>query len=135
MAVQSFMHRVEGIDWYCQQQGDGPALILVPSGEGDCTPFDAVAARLADQFSVLNFDMPGVSRTSAPADPRDLTLVKAPGQVAALVRSFGIDKATFYGCSSGGNIVLSLIAGNTDLVRNGIVHEVATFPDYRRGHS
>jgi len=48
MPVQSFMHRVEGIDWYCQQQGEGPTIVLVPSGEGDCTSFDAVAAQLAD---------------------------------------------------------------------------------------
>jgi hypothetical protein len=66
MPVQSFMHPVEGIDWYCQQQGDGPAVVLVPSGEGDCAPFDPVAARLADQFRVLTFDMPGFSRTGAP---------------------------------------------------------------------
>jgi pimeloyl-ACP methyl ester carboxylesterase len=56
----------------------------VPSGEGDCTSFDAVAALLADQFTVLTFDMPGFSRTSAPPD---LTAFKAAGQVAALVRS------------------------------------------------
>jgi len=133
MQIQSFMHRAGGIDWYCQQQGDGPAVVLVPSGEGDCTPFDPVAARLADQFSVLTFDMPGFSRTSAPADPQDLTPVKAADQVATLVRSLGIDKATFYGCSSGGAIVLSLIAAHPDLVTKGVVHEVAINVDYRNG--
>jgi pimeloyl-ACP methyl ester carboxylesterase len=135
MPVQSFMHPVEGIDWYCQQQGDGPAVVLVPSGEGDCAPFDPVAARLADQFRVLTFDMPGFSRTGAPPDPQDFTPVKAADQVAALVRSLGIDTATFYGCSSGGAVVLSLIAGQPDLVTNGIVHEVAINADYRNGKS
>jgi pimeloyl-ACP methyl ester carboxylesterase len=66
MHAQSFMHPVDGIDWYCQQQRDGPAVVLVPSGEGDCTPFDPVVARLADEFSVLTFDMPGFSRTGDP---------------------------------------------------------------------
>jgi pimeloyl-ACP methyl ester carboxylesterase len=135
MPVQSFMHPVEGIDWYCQQQGDGPAVVLVPSGECDCAPFDPVAARLADQFRVLTFDMPGFSRTGAPPDPQDFTPVKAADQVAALVRSLGIDTATFYGCSSGGAVVLSLIAGQPDLVTNGIVHEVAINADYRNGKS
>ena len=133
--VQSFMHRVEGIDWYCQQQGQGPTIVLVPSGEGDCTSFDPVAARLADRFSVLTFDMPGFSRTSAPPDPRDLTPVKAADQVAALLRSLGIDKATFYGCSSGGALVLLLIAEHADLVTNGVVHEVAIDADYRNKKS
>jgi pimeloyl-ACP methyl ester carboxylesterase len=135
MQIQSFMHRAGAIDWYCQQQGDGPAVVLVPSGEGDCTPFDPVAARLADQFSVLTFDMPGFSRTSTPADPQDLTPVKAADQVAALVRSVGIDNATFYGCSSGGIVVLGLIAVHPDVVINGIVHEVAINADYRSGKS
>jgi pimeloyl-ACP methyl ester carboxylesterase len=135
MPVQSFMHRAEGIDWYCQQQGDGPAVVLVPSGEGDCAPFDPVAARLSDQFRVLTFDMPGFSRTGAPPDPQDLTPVKAADQVAALVRSLGIDEATFYGCSSGGALVLNLIADHPDLVTNGIVHEVAINVDYRTGKS
>jgi pimeloyl-ACP methyl ester carboxylesterase len=135
MQIQSFTHRADGIDWYCQRQGDGPAVVLVPSGEGDCTAFDPVAARLADQFSVLTFDMPGFSRTSAPADPQDLTPVKAADQVAALVRSLGIDKATFYGCSSGGIVVLGLIAAHPDVVTNGIVHEVAINADYRSGKS
>jgi pimeloyl-ACP methyl ester carboxylesterase len=94
-----------------------------------------VAARLADQFSVLTFDMPGFSRTSAPADPHDLTPVKAADQVAALVRSLGIDTATFYGCSSGGIVVLGLIAVHPDVVTNGIVHEVAIDADYRSGKS
>lgn len=129
MPVRSFMRRVDDIDWYCQQQGDGPAVVLVPSGEGDCTSFDAVAELLADQFMVLTFDMPGFSRTSAPVDK--ISMFKAADQIAALVRSLNIDTATFYGCSSGGIIVLSLIAGQTDLVTNGIVHEVAFGADYR----
>ena len=53
----------------------------------------------------------------------------------ALVRSLGIDNATFYGCSSGGIVVLGLIAVHPDLVINGIVHEVAINADYRNGKS
>jgi len=36
-------------------------MVLVPSGEGDCSNFERVAAALADQFTVLTFDTP-VSR-------------------------------------------------------------------------
>lgn len=49
MQIQSFMHRASGIDWYCHLQGDGPTVVLVPSGEGDCTPFDRVTAQLWDR--------------------------------------------------------------------------------------
>jgi hypothetical protein len=37
MSIESFTHRVDGIDWYCELQGNGPAVVLIPSGEGDCT--------------------------------------------------------------------------------------------------
>jgi pimeloyl-ACP methyl ester carboxylesterase len=69
--------------------------------------------------------MPGFSRSSAsaPTDPHEFTPVNAADQVATLVHSLGIDRATFYGCSSGGAVVLLRIAGYPALVTNGIVHE------------
>jgi hypothetical protein len=63
MSVRRFTYQTEGIDWYCEQRGAGPPVVLVPSGEGDCSSFDKVAAALADQFTVLTFDMPGFSRS------------------------------------------------------------------------
>ena len=40
MSVRRFQHQAGGIEWYCEQRGDGPAVVLVPSGEGDCASFD-----------------------------------------------------------------------------------------------
>ena len=40
--------------------------MLVPSGEGDCGNFATVADALADEFTVLTFDIPGFSRSSVP---------------------------------------------------------------------
>jgi pimeloyl-ACP methyl ester carboxylesterase len=79
--------------------------------------------------------MPGFFRSTAPTDPHEFTPVNAAGQVAALVQSLGIDRAAFYGCSSGGAVILLLIAGHPDLVTNGMVHEVAINADYRNGNS
>lgn len=56
-----------GIEWYIEQQGSGPPYILIPSGEGDCESFAKIAAILAQDFSVTTFDMPGLSRSIAPA--------------------------------------------------------------------
>jgi len=125
MGAQSFVHSVDGIDWYCERRGQGSDIVLVPSGEGDCASFERVAEKLADQFTVLTFDMPGFSRTSVPADPADFAGAKIGEQVAALIRSLDVANATFYGCSSGGLAVLWLAINHADLVRNAIVHEVA----------
>lgn len=47
------------INWYFEEQGTGPHLVLVPSGEGDCYSFRKIAAILSKTFHVITFDMPG----------------------------------------------------------------------------
>ena len=123
--VQRFEHQAAGVDWHCEQRGDGPPVVLVPSGEGDCTSFEQVAAQLADEFTVLTFDNPGFSRSHVQTAD-DISVSKLAGQIAGLVESLGAYPATFYGCSSGGLAVLDLVARHPELVRNAVVHEVAT---------
>jgi pimeloyl-ACP methyl ester carboxylesterase len=123
------MHEASGINWYCELRGKGPTVVLIPSGEGDCANFAAVAGALADEFSLLTFDMPGFSRSSSPPDFGVVTAQMLGDQVAALVASLGLAPATFYGCSSGGQAVLSLVADHAEMVRNAIVHDAALGKD------
>jgi len=122
--MRSFMHRAAEIDWYCQAFGEGPKVVLIPSGEGDCSSFDKVGELLGREFSVLTFDMPGFSRTSRPPEFGKVTIREITDQVAALLQSLGHFPATVYGCSSGGQITLDLVARYPQLVRNALVHEV-----------
>ena len=123
--VKAFTHKAAGIDWYCELRGSGPTIVLIPSGEGDCGSLVKVANLLADEFTVLTFDMPGFSRSSAPPDFGLVTAGMLGDQIAALITSLGLAPATFYGCSSGGQAALSLVADHCDIVRNAIVHEAA----------
>jgi pimeloyl-ACP methyl ester carboxylesterase len=125
MAAISTVQTKDGIEWHCERQGQGPHLVLVPSGEGDCASFAKVAALLAHSFAVLTFDMPGMSRSTAPeAAMADLTATKLASQVISLLDELSIDIATFYGCSSGGLVVLTLASVYPERVRSAIVHEV-----------
>jgi pimeloyl-ACP methyl ester carboxylesterase len=66
MTLQTFSQQAAGIDWYCEARGRGTHIVLIPSGEGDCGSFAHVADDLAEDFSVLTFDMPGFSRSGPP---------------------------------------------------------------------
>lgn len=127
-AEVGFRRQVDSIDWYCESRGRGPAVVLIPSGEGDCSSFDKLAALLSAEFSVLTFDMPGFSRSSDPPDFANYSMSRAASEVAALIRSLGVGTATFYGCSSGGQVALCLAAEHSDVVRNVAVHEVPLSP-------
>ena len=125
MAALSIVRTKDGVEWHCERQGQGPHLVLVPSGEGDCASFAKVAALLAHSFTVTTFDMPGMSRSTAPeAAMADLTATKLASQVVGLLDELDIDIATFYGCSSGGLVVLTLASAHPERVRSAIVHEV-----------
>jgi pimeloyl-ACP methyl ester carboxylesterase len=125
MATMSTVRTKDGVEWYCERQGQGPHLVLVPSGEGDCASFAKVAVLLAHSFAVTTFDMPGMSRSTAPeAAMADLTAAKLASQVISLLDELSIDIATFYGCSSGGLVILTLASVYPERVRSAIVHEV-----------
>ena len=120
---------IDGINWYCERSGSGPHLVLIPGGEGDCGKFAHVTDALAASFTVTTFDMPGMSRSTAPgAALDDLTPEKMAAQVVNLLDAIGIEKATFWGCSSGGLVALALGAQHSTHVRNIIVHEVPSAP-------
>ena len=122
--VQRFRQQAAGVDWHCEQRGDGPPVVLVPSGEGDCASFEQVAAQLADEFTVLTFDTPGFSRSHVQTAD-DISVSKLAVQIAGLIESLAAYPATFYGCSSGAIAVLDLVVRHPQLVRNAVVHEVA----------
>lgn len=126
MPKQFTVKTQDGIEWYCEQQGSGPNLILIPSGEGDCFSFSKIASILSVSFTVTTFDMPGFSRTVAPESMwenfKSLRLLSK--QIVGLMDELSIESAHFYGCSSGGAAVLGLVADHPTRVTSGIVHEV-----------
>ena len=113
-----------GIEWYVEQRGEGPDIILIPSGEGDCGSFEAVASHLAADFRVTTFDMPGFSRTTV-ADMSQISIKAMAGQINELAGSLGIGEAVIYGSSSGAVAALDLIIGYPGLARRLVIHEVS----------
>lgn len=100
-------------------------MILIPSGEGDCGSFAKTAVTLAQSFTVTTFDMPGMSRSIAPAlAMKEVTGPLLATQIIGLLNELKIENATFYGCSSAGSAALSLAAFHSERVKSVIVHEI-----------
>lgn len=115
----------DGISWHVEQSGSGPHIILIPSGEGDCHSFTTLATLLSPTFTVTTFDMPGFSRSPAPASAfEDLTLTKIGNQIISLMDKLSISSATIFGSSSGGLFALELLQSHNERVERIIVHEV-----------
>jgi pimeloyl-ACP methyl ester carboxylesterase len=124
MATSFNIETEDGIFWYCEKRGQGPNLILIPSGEGDCSSFAKVATELSDSFTVTTFDMPGMSRSTCPPSAlEDITPFKLAKQIIGLMDKLNVATATIYGCSSGGCAALALLANHSERVTSVMVHE------------
>ena len=106
--VRSITQKVNGLNFYCEIRGSGPTVALVPSGEGDCGSFARVADMLADEFTVFTLDMRYMSRSERPANLKPITERDLASDVAGLLKAFDLAPASLYGCSSGGQCLLSM---------------------------
>jgi pimeloyl-ACP methyl ester carboxylesterase len=128
-AFKTLKQRVNGVDFYCELRGSGPAIVLIPPGDGDCGAYAMVADILSDEFTILTFDMRGCSRSGRPADWTGITPEILAEDVAGIIRALDLAPASVYGCSSGGQTCLSLGVRHPEILRNIIVHEAALLCD------
>lgn len=128
MEKKNFYTHVNGMDFYCEMRGNGPLLVIIPDGSNDCEPYDRVSEYLKNDFTVLSFDPRGGSRSMDP-EPHAVTPKILADDAAAIVAELGYEKASFYGCSSGGQAVLATALYHPELCRNAMVHEAALQAD------
>ncbi|KUJ16075.1 alpha/beta-hydrolase [Mollisia scopiformis] len=117
----------DGISWYVEQSGTGPHILLVPSGEGDCSVYAKAASHLSSHFTVTTFDLPCFSRTIAPHSAvaaETLTPYKIADQIVSLMDKLSISTASVFGSSSGGNIGFAMLQKYDQRVEKLLVHEV-----------
>lgn len=126
----------DGIDWYVERfapsrpkQSSDP-IVLIPSGEGDCGNLQRLGLLLAEAgYHAISFDNPGFSRTTAPKEAYErITPELIARQIIGLLDKLDIKRATFFGNSSGGGAVLSILTLYPARVKCAIVHEVPLEP-------
>jgi len=125
-----FRVKANNVDFYCEMQGEGPVVVLIPEGSNDCGQFIWVAEILEKNYTVLTFDCRGSQRSKdLNPNPEHVTPKMLADDAAAIIRSLNIDKVSVWGCSSGGQAALSLGKYYPDLCRNVMVHEAALQQD------
>lgn len=91
-----------GIDIHYRVEGSGPWVTLSHALTTDLSLWDALAAVLAERFTVLRYDTRGHGATSAPPPPYDFETLT--GDLLALLDALGIERTHFVGLSMGGMI-------------------------------
>lgn len=113
----------EGATLKVWHQGDGPLLILIQGGGGDGARFDKSFPFLSSHYKIATYDRRG-NGGSTVAKPRILSPVESARDVVAIIKSLGYTKASLFGTSSGGLIVLQVVESYAEYVESVVIHEI-----------
>jgi pimeloyl-ACP methyl ester carboxylesterase len=114
--------KARGNNFYYQEQGDGPPVLLIPPAGSTASTWGTLAGDLADAGRVIAYDRRGYTRSgggvvrSATEHTRD---------AAAILEALAAGPAVVAGTSAGATIALDLAVRRPDLVRAVVVHEAA----------
>jgi pimeloyl-ACP methyl ester carboxylesterase len=122
MTVQDVV-AVNGTTLYYEMQGTGPALLCIAGTTGDAGHFVGIAARLADEFTVVAYDRRGNSRSPAPEGWSQTSVSEQADDAAALVQALQLAPAAVFASDAGGRIGLDLLMRFPHLLRGVILHD------------
>ena len=96
--ISSFVSRtaeIDGLKLHYLTAGNGPALILLHGYAETSLMWKPIIPQLAQRFTVIAPDLPGIGDSAIPADGLDMKTSAV--RVHALVRSLGVQKAEVVG--------------------------------------
>jgi 2-succinyl-6-hydroxy-2,4-cyclohexadiene-1-carboxylate synthase len=98
---------VNGIALNVEDEGAGPALMLLHGFTGDVSTWQPLLAALPG-FRTVRVDLIGHGRSDAPDDPQRYSLENAASDLAAVLDALGIERTAVLGYSLGGRVALQL---------------------------
>lgn len=108
-----------GLEIAYERAGKGPALVLVHGGAVDGRMWQPQLAALADEFTVIAWDEPGVGRSSDL--PAGFDLADYAHCLATLIETLALGPAHVAGLSWGGTVALELYRRYPELVASLIL--------------
>jgi len=124
--IHTSILEVPGARLYYETHGSGPVMLMVPGATGSAYSFQRVTEHLAAHYTVVTYDRRGFSRSplDGPQD-YDRRLETDADDVRRLIEHLSDEPATVFGSSSGGIIVLEVLANHPSVVRTLVPHEPA----------
>lgn len=99
--------RLNNANYYYEQHGEGPTLLLIAGYSCDHTFWDNVVDDLAKQFTVIRFDNRGIGQTRDAEIP--FTIEMMADDTIQLIENLNLKKVSIVGHSMGG-IIAQIIA-------------------------
>jgi acetyltransferase/esterase len=116
--------RADGAQLYCEVQGAGPLLLLIPGGNGDGMVYHPMAELLSDSFTVVNYDRRGFSHSRLDGPPDDARRLEMDSRDARLlIEKLADAPAYVFGSSSGAIVALDLLTRFPEPIRRLVAHE------------
>ncbi|MBV9873335.1 MAG: alpha/beta hydrolase [Verrucomicrobia bacterium] len=106
--VVSHLSRADGSELHVECYGpeDAPAIILTPGWGADRTVWNYLRRDLVGRFRIIMWDLPGLGRSSQPAD-HDYRLENLADDLRAVLALAGNQPAILVGHSIGGMVILT----------------------------
>lgn len=117
---------INGLNIFYHTAGSGEKVVLTHGSWTSSDTWQALTPLLADRYEVVAWDRRGHSRSEDGEAPGSWK--EDASDLAALIEHLGDGPVHVVGNSSGGAIVLNLLAARPDLVKSAAVHEPGVFP-------
>jgi 3-oxoadipate enol-lactonase len=111
--------RINGFDMYYRVLGNGPPLVLAHGLMGSIDMMDALGenpASLPRRFRLINYDARGHGRSGYTGDPAHYSWYALAGDLFALLRHLGIERAHVGGGSMGAGTSLVFALDHPEMV-------------------
>ena len=113
----------DGCWLYYERRGEGPGLLLVVGGGGDCAYYTAMADILASSYTVVTYDRRGNSRSTLTGPAQAMSVSQQGDDALAVLGACGLSSAAVFGNSGGATIALDLAARYPSAFPVVVAHE------------
>jgi pimeloyl-ACP methyl ester carboxylesterase len=120
----------DGVRIHYEVAGSGPAILLTHGFAATSSMFAANATAMAQQHTVITWDLRGHGRSDYPSDPDEYSVPRCLDDMIAVLDAAGADRAILAGHSLGGYLSLELAVARPDRVAGLLL--IDTGPGFRK---